>query len=232
MIRAIFFDFNGVIVDDEPLHFELFKKVLAEEGVELTRERYYEQYLGMDDFNCLKQASQDLAKPFSEDQIESLIRRKAEYYQTEISAKPPFVPGALDVLQALGKTHYLAIVSGALRSEIEMLLKLGGAADAVSVIVAAGEVPHGKPHPDGYQAAMELLNRDYVASSERLLPEECLAIEDSHWGVESAQGAGMVCVGVTTTYPEEALPGVLFCLKDFKNLSAEEFLKRVEASSE
>lgn len=232
MIRAVFFDFNGVIVDDEPLHFELFQKIMAEEGVELTRERYYEQYLGMDDFGCLKQASKDLGKPFSEDQIETLIRRKAEYYQKEISANPPFVPGALDVLQGLGKTHYLAIVSGALRSEIEMLLKLGGAATAVSVIVAAGEVTRGKPHPDGYQAAMELLNRDYVASSERLLPEECLAIEDSHWGVESAHGAGMACVGVTTTYPEEALQGVLFCLKDFKNLSAEEFLKRVEASSE
>lgn len=230
MIRAVFFDFNGVIVDDEPLHFRLFQKVLAEEGLKLSQDRYYERYLGMDDFDCFRQASADLGKKLGETQIQGLIDRKAVYYQKEITANAPFVPGALKLVQALGKTHYMAVVSGALRSEIEMLLKQGQAQQCFSVIVAAGEISQGKPHPEGYQTAMELLNRDYVASSERLLPEECLAIEDSHWGIEAARAAGMACVGVTTTYSEQELPGALFCLKDFQGLSAEEFLKRVEAS--
>ncbi|MDX1386024.1 MAG: HAD family phosphatase [bacterium] len=230
MIRAVFFDFNGVIVDDEPVHFELFQKVLEEEGLKLSKKGYYEKYLGMDDHDCFTTAIRDQGKSLTEDKIEGLIERKAGYYQKKMAQQPPFVPGALEIVKDLGQTHYLAVVSGALRSEIEFLLKLGGIQEQFSVVVAAGEVAHGKPKPDGYQKAMALLNRDFVASSERLLPEECLAIEDSHWGIESAQAAGMVSLGVTTTYEEKELPGALYCLKDFSKLSGEELLKRAEAS--
>jgi HAD superfamily hydrolase (TIGR01509 family) len=231
VIRAVLFDFNGVIVDDEPVHFKLFQQVLLEEDLKLAREDYYQKYLGMDDKDCFKAVGRDLGKKFSETKLQELIDRKAKYYLTEMRQNPPFVPGALELLKALGKTHYLAVVSGALRSEIEMLLQLGGVAGEISVIVAAGEVNHGKPDPEGFLKAIQLLNRDCVASSERLVPEECLAVEDSSWGVQAARKAGLVCVGLTTSYKEKDLPGAVLYLKDFSGAAHGQFLGLVEVGS-
>jgi HAD superfamily hydrolase (TIGR01509 family) len=229
VIRAVLFDFNGVIVDDEPVHFKLFQKVLAEEGVDLKQETYYQKYLGMDDKDCFKAASKDLGKKFTETKLQELIDRKAKYYLSEMKQNPPFVPGALELLKILGETHFIAVVSGALRSEIEMLLKQGGVAGEVSVIVAAGEVSKGKPDPEGFLKAVQMLNRDCVASSERLLPEECLAVEDSSWGIEAARKAGLACVALTTSYKEKDLPGAVLYLKDFSGVARGQFLETVEA---
>jgi HAD superfamily hydrolase (TIGR01509 family) len=229
VIRAVLFDFNGVIVDDEPVHLKLFQKVLKEEGVTLTREVYYKKYLGMDDKECFKVVGKDFGKKFNEAKIQELIERKAQGYLAEMKQNPPFVPGAIDLLKALGKTHFIAIVSGALRSEIEMLLKRGGVGNEVSVIVAAGEIMKGKPDPEGFLKAIQLLNRDSVASSERLFPEECIAVEDSIWGIQAAQKAGLSCVGLTTSYKEKELPGAILYLKDFSGVGQDQFLEKVEA---
>jgi HAD superfamily hydrolase (TIGR01509 family) len=229
VIRAVLFDFNGVIVDDEPVHFKLFQKVLAEEGVQLSREAYYQKYLGMDDVDCFKTAGSDLGKKISESQLQGLIDRKAKYYMAEMKKNPPFIPGALELVKTLGKTHFVAVVSGALRSEIEMLLRQGGVAGEVSVIVAAGEVAKGKPDPEGFLQAIRLLNRDWVASSERLFPEECLAVEDSTWGIQAARKAGLSCVALTTSYKEKDLPGAVLYLKDFSGAARGQFLEKLEA---
>lgn len=229
MIRAVLFDFNGVIVDDEPVHFRLFQKVLAEEGLRLSKETYYQKYLGMDDRDCFGASSADLGAGFSPGKIQELIDRKAAYYSEEMKKNPPFVPGALNLVRSLGDTHFVAVVSGALRSEIEMLLEAGGVAKAVSVIVAAGEVEKGKPSPEGFIKGIESLNRDFVASSERLLPGECLAVEDSSWGIQAAREAGLVCVAVTSSYSENDLPGAVLYLKNFSGMDGETFLKSVEA---
>jgi beta-phosphoglucomutase-like phosphatase (HAD superfamily) len=99
------------------------------------------------------------------------------------------------------------------------------------VIVAAGEVEKGKPDPAGFLKAIQLLNRDWVASSERLVPEECLAVEDSSWGIQAARKAGLSCVALTTSYQEKDLPGAKLYLKDFSGAARDQFLKAVEASS-
>ena len=229
MIRAVLFDFNGVVVDDEPVHFQLFQRVLEEEGMELKKKDYFEMFLGMDDHDCLIEASTHMGNPLSEEKIQEVTDRKNRYYAEEVYQNPPFVPGVLEFIQELGKTHFLGVVSGALRSEIEELLKIGGVMKEINVIVAAGEVEQGKPDPQGFIRGMELLNRDFVASSERLLPEECLAFEDSSWGVEAALGAGMSVVGLNTTYQEKELPGALIYLKDFSGVQAPGLLNQVEA---
>lgn len=228
MIRAILFDFNGVVVDDEPLHFELFQRVLKENGWQLNKEDYYQKYLGMDDYDCFTHALQDQGEPPSLELIEKLTSKKNDYYFKAIDEKPPFVPGVLEWVEQVGQTHFLGIVSGALREEIEYLLKVGNIAQYFSVIVAAGEIEHGKPAPEGYVKAMELLNRDFVAANVRLLPEECLVIEDSSWGLQAGQGAGMPTVGVTTSYSAESLPEALFCIQDFTQLSPPELILQVE----
>lgn len=228
MIRAILFDFNGVILDDEPVHLELFQKVLGDEGIDLSRDDYYSKFLGMDDHDCFQAAAKNKGKSLSEEQVEQLTAKKSKLYFNKIKKNPPFIPGVLKFIRDFSKTHFLAIVSGALRQEIEWALEIGKVKDDFSVIVGAEEVKKGKPDPEGFQKALNTLNRDFVAASERLLPEECVVIEDSHWGIEAGRKSGMVCVGVTTSYRESELSGAKFCVKDFEECDSQEFLSRVK----
>lgn len=228
MIRALLFDFNGVVVDDETLHFELFQKVLQENSYTLKQEDYYQKYLGMDDYDCFGHALKDQGVQLSREDLQKLIDQKSSYYNRAIEKDPPFVPGVLDWIAEVSKTHFLAVVSGALRQEIEDLLERGKVAKYFSLIVAAGEISQGKPHPEGYLKAMEELNRDHIAASERLLPEECLVLEDSSWGIQAGQAAGMPVVGITTSYEPDELPGALVYLKDFTQMTSEQLLRQVE----
>lgn len=227
MIRAVLFDFNGVIVDDEPVHLRLFQKVLKEEGVDLAKQDYYAKYLGMDDFDCFAAAAKDAGKPKAEAKIQEMIARKSKYYDEEMATNTPFVPGVLDFIRALAPTYYLAVVSGALRREIEMMLTRGQVRDAFSAVVAAEDIEHGKPDPEGYDKGMQLLNRDYVASADLLLPAECLVFEDSIWGIEAATAAGMPAVAVTTSFAPSALPGAKQYIQDFQGLDPQAFLAKI-----
>ena len=227
MLRAVLFDFNGVIVDDEPVHFKLFQKVLAEEGIPLSKEDYYSKYLGMDDHDCFAAASRDQGSRLGDAKISECLERKNQYYQQVMEKEPPFVPGVLELIKGLAKTHFLAVVSGALRREVEWLLTRGAVAGSFQAIVAAEDVAHGKPDPEGYDKAMQILNRDCVASSEMLLPEECLVIEDSIWGIQAASAAGMPSVAVMSSFDEKQLPGALQYFKDFSKVNADALIEQI-----
>lgn len=196
-LKAIIFDFNGVIVDDEPLHLELFRKVMAEEGLELTEEEYHAKYLGYDDRGCFTAALTDLGRPVSgTEYIDELIARKAGYYMTAIEERFLIFPGVIELIGQVRSRYPLAIASGALRSEIELVLERGGIRDAFGPIVAAEDVGACKPDPEGYLRALDEL-RTTTAS---LQPSQCLVIEDSIAGVEAARRAGMRCLAVTNSY--------------------------------
>ena len=227
MIRALLFDFNGVIVDDEPIHFALFQKVLAEEGIELSKEDYYSKYLGMDDHDCFAAVFQDSGKELASTLLTEMIERKAKYYEAEIRQNPPFIPGALDFIKTVADRYYLAIVSGALRREIELLLKIGKVWELFNAVVASEDTQHGKPNPECYQKAFDNLNRDAVPNHEMLLPNECLVLEDSIWGIEAAKAAGMPCVAITSSFSEKDLPGALLYLKNFENLESKKFFEKI-----
>ncbi len=127
-LRAIIFDFNGVIVDDEPLHLELFRHVLAEEGLTFTDEVYYEKYLGYDDRGCFIAALADAGREKEASDIgyiDRLIARKAAYYQDAIKDRYLLFPGVVDLVRRLASSYPLAIASGALRNEIEFVLERG-----------------------------------------------------------------------------------------------------------
>lgn len=224
MFRALFFDFNGVVVDDEPYHLASFQKVLKEQDVDLKKEDYYAHYLGMDDHDCLQAAAKDQGKELSEEVIHQLIEKKAIDYEASIHGAQPFVPGVIDFIHAVGKDYYLAIVSGALRREIEMFLELGEIYNSFNVIVGAEDVQHGKPDPEGYQKAFDMLNRDHIPQHQMLLPNECLVIEDSIWGIQAAHGAEMSALAVTTSYKKQELPGALSYIKNFEGIEVPEFL--------
>ncbi len=203
MLRAILFDFNGVIIDDEPVHMRLFQALLAEEGVSLSEHDYYDRYLGYDDRGCFREALRDHGRSASDALLSALIARKAAAYDATIRNEMSLFPGAQDLITAASERHLLAVVSGALRREIELVLKTTGLLDRFRVIVSAEDVREGKPSSEGYQKALEALRAAPGVSS--LRAEECLAIEDSGAGIASAHGAGIRCLGVAHSYPVSAL---------------------------
>ena len=200
-LKAIIFDFNGVIVDDEPLHLELFRKVLLEEGISLSDEDYHEKYLGYDDRGCFTAALCDHARtPDAADDAfnQAMIARKAEYYRQAIQERMLLLfPGVVELVRRSAAQYPLAIASGALRSEIEFVLQRGEIRDCFQVIVAAEDVSECKPDPEGYLKALEWLN---ALRNEEVQAHECLVIEDSIAGIEAAKAAGMRCVAVTNSY--------------------------------
>ncbi|MFN7947209.1 MAG: HAD family phosphatase [Blastocatellia bacterium] len=199
-LKAIIFDFNGVIVDDEPLHLELFRRVLEEEGLSLSDEDYHEKYLGYDDRGAFTAALADQgreARAADQTYIESLIERKARYYLDAINERMLLFPGVVELARRMAEKFPLAIASGALRHEIELVLKRGELRDCFRVIVASEDVSACKPDPEGYVKALALLNETMQRSIE---PAQCLVIEDSVAGIEAARRAGMRCLAVTNSY--------------------------------
>lgn len=227
VFRAIFFDFNGVLVDDEPIHLQCFQKALKTEGIELTREHYYQRYLGMDDHDCFQVTARDQGKELSDKKISELTAAKAIEYEKIIAKSPPFVPGAIDFLKEAEKHFYIAIVSGALKHEIQFLLHAAGVESLVNVIVAAEDVEHGKPNPEGYIKAFDALNKNFIPTHQMLLPDECIVFEDSSWGLEAAQNADMHTIALTTSYDSSQLPGALDYIQDFEKRKPRNYLTEI-----
>lgn len=201
------FDFNGVLVDDEPLHFRLFRRVLEEEGLALSEEDYYDRFLGLDDRGCFTEVLEAAGGDASPPRLMRLIARKAAYYREEIQRSGfPFFPGAADLVRSCADRGWmLAVVSGALRDEVEGALAQERLGRDFKVLVTAEDVERTKPDPEGYRKALEGLN-SLPPLPERLLhPHEVAALEDSPAGLEAASGAGLRTVGVAQTYGADRL---------------------------
>ena len=209
-IGAVIFDFNGVLIDDESVHFALFREVLAQEGVTITERDYHERYLGYDDRGCFDAALQDAGQPADRARLDDLIARKARRYVEVAEQGLRFFPAAAETLKSIAARWPVAINSGALRAEIEYALRRMDCLDRVAAIVSAEDTDKCKPDPEGYRLALEALRgrgragRD-GAAAEGLAPSACLVIEDSLAGIVSAKGAGMRAVGVSTTYAADQL---------------------------
>ncbi len=205
MLKAIIFDFNGVLADDEEVHFLMFQRVLGEEGILLTREKYYGEYLGYDDRGCFRAACLAAGRNLADEDLAGLIERKSAYYTAHVAGHDVLYPGAAEAVWRMSGRYALAVVSGALRSEIDDILRRAGLRSQFRVVVAAEDVSAGKPDPEGFVKALAELNGKRAAGSAMLEPDECLVIEDSHAGIEAAHRAGMPVLAVAHTYPAESL---------------------------
>jgi HAD superfamily hydrolase (TIGR01509 family) len=204
MLRALIFDFNGIIVDDEPIHFELFKRVLAEEGIELTEEDYYARYLGFDDRGAFTAAYREHGRSLDEQLLARLIDRKAVYYQNAIRNKARIFPGVEKLVASLVPALPLAVASGALRKEIDTILSTAGLLKHFAVIISAEDVDHGKPEPEIFLKALVGLNAR-VENNDPIDAADCLVIEDSKEGIRGARRAGMKCLAVSNSHATELL---------------------------
>jgi beta-phosphoglucomutase len=203
MLRAVIFDFNGIIVDDEPIHFQLFQKVLGEEGIVLTEEAYYARYLGFDDRGAFQTGFQENHRQLSSARLQELIERKARYYQEAIRNHVAIFPGVKHLVTTLAPNLPLAVASGALRQEIATILATAELLSCFKAIVSAEDVTRGKPEPEIFLKALAELNEQNNGDS--MAAADCVVIEDSKEGIRGARRAGMKCLAVTNSHPAELL---------------------------
>jgi len=199
-LRAAVFDFDGVIVDSEPLHYRALRAALLPEGVEITEEEYLRIYLAYDDRGAIEKALQHHGEPADPERVDRIEARKVESFAGLIPGIPVF-EGAREVVRALAAEVPLAIASGARHDEIEAILGGLGLRDAFQAIVGVEDAERTKPDPAPYVEAA----RQLAARAPGLDPGECVAFEDSIAGIAAAVGAGMKVVGVAHSYPADEL---------------------------
>ncbi len=205
MIHAIFFDFNGVIINDERIHLKAYRQVFTDRGIELTDEDYF-QCLGMDDVTFVQAAYARVNQTADDATTRELIEREHALHREFIQNDLPVSAGVVAFIKNCARHYDLGIVSMAERSEIDHVLQLARITDQFSIFVAAEPGRRHKPAPDCYQQALKFLNEKRRA--ERKLPvtaTECLVFEDAPPGIEAGRAAGMHTVGVTTTVGAAAL---------------------------
>jgi beta-phosphoglucomutase len=205
MIQAILFDFNGVIIDDEPLQLKAMQEALRPEGVALTEKDYYDS-LGMDDVTFVRAAFERAGKTAAEEIVTAVIERKAVMHRESFGEELPLFPGVVTFVKALARSYTLGLVSMARRTDIDYVLERAALGGLFTAIVSAEDARACKPDPSCCTRAHELLNEKRGAARvPPLRPEDCLVIEDSPPGIQAARAAGMRTLGVTNTVTESAL---------------------------
>jgi phosphoglycolate phosphatase/beta-phosphoglucomutase len=204
MIKAIFFDFNGVIIDDESIQMKAYQEVLRGHEIDL-KEEWYMSALGMDDRTFVQAMFERAKKPLTNPVLETVLNAKVDLHREMITELPLF-PGVLTFLKACAREFSIGLVSMANKAEVGYVFERANLTPLFSIIVTAEDASVCKPAADCYLAGLRKLNEK--RQHERKLPllaSECLAIEDSPPGIQSARTAGMRTLGVTNTVPAEAL---------------------------
>ncbi len=221
MFKAVIFDFDGVIADSELLHFRSFNAILKQYDVHLTKEVYYRDYLGYTDVDCYKAVARDYGVEFDDETIVGMVEQKAVIFEKLLNEGGKIIEGVREFLSLLEENNIRrAICSGALLSEIRLILTQGSLDHYFETIVAAEHVSIGKPDPQGFLLTLARLNdKD---SEEEIKTDECVVIEDSHWGLEAAKQAGMHTVAVTNTYAADELGKAEKVISHLSELSIED----------
>ena len=200
MLKAIVFDFDGIIVDAEPVHLKAFQGVLGQNGIFLSEEEYYERYLALDDRTLFSNILRDRKMNIDDFTIEDFMQKKSESYEKLIREDTKIFPGVIDFVTSVHKKYLLGIGSGALKHEIEFILDYAGIKDKFSVIVSAEDVQKCKPDPEVFVKVLLKINKKLPHGSEPIYPSECLVIEDSSAGIRAARVAGMRTLAITNSY--------------------------------
>lgn len=201
-LKAILFDFNGVIINDEAIHQELINDILLCENLRPEESEYREICLGRSDRVCLKNILAHRGRFVTDEYLDKLVANKSVAYQEKLTQLEtlPIYPGLSDFLAQIQQQGLIiGLVTGALKAEVQLVLQRAKLESYFSVIVAGDDINQSKPEPDGYLLAVKLINQNYPNLN--LQPSECLAIEDTYAGIEAAKKAGIQVVGIANTHP-------------------------------
>jgi beta-phosphoglucomutase len=209
--RAVLFDFDGVIVNSEPLHFQAFQEVLLEEKIEITEQEYYRELIGFDDKGAFRHVFKTRKRDLDPKTFLRVLTRKSEATMELIQGRRyTALPGVEEFVRGLWRNYPLAICSGALREEIEAMLEGVNLRDCFKVIVAAEDVTVGKPDPQGYLMTVKLLAEKAKIP---LAPADCLIVEDAPAVIRSVKAVGFRTLAVATSYPIEKLSDANYAVK-------------------
>jgi beta-phosphoglucomutase-like phosphatase (HAD superfamily) len=192
-VRAVIFDFNGTLSQDEPILCEIFRDLFAEHGRPLSAQEYFDELAGLPDPEIVRTW---LGRDHPA--VEYVLEQRIARYRARVGDGSSVPEGVREAVRYAAARVPVGIVSGAARSEIESVIEAAGLGGVVTAVVAAEDVSEGKPHPDGYLRALELLNGALEA-------RDVLVFEDTEAGVASAKAAGMRCVAVLGTLAPERL---------------------------
>ena len=220
MLAGVIFDFDGVIVDTEPLHYRAFQKILEPLGLGYSWDTYVADYLGFDDRDAFREAFRSRGRPLSGTELEPLIEQKAQAFLEIIATGVRPYPGAVELISGISGRLPLAICSGALLSDILPVLEQFGLGSVFDVIVTADDVTASKPDPACYRLTVERLSA--ACPGKGIAPESCIVIEDTPGGIAAARGAGLAVVGVTTSYPADRLAGTARIVTSLEELTPDD----------
>ncbi len=202
MIKAILMDFNGVIIDDEPIQMRAYQEILSSEGITLTEEEYY-SCLGMDDKTFVEAAFARAGKKPEDNKVLEITLAKSNRWREMIADELPIFEGADNFIRKMSREFTLGIVSMARREEIEYVLERANLKNCFSAIVSAEDVSAPKPNPECYRIGFRLVDAAHTAHAHLPITHgECLVIEDSPPGIEAAKRADLKTLGVTNTVSE------------------------------
>jgi beta-phosphoglucomutase len=199
---ATLFDYNGVLVDDEAVHLAAFQDVLEPLGIAMSDAEYWDDYVGFDDRGVFRAVLEANGRSATDGEVLALVEAKRPHYLARAEGTLKGFDGAAELVRRRAKAGPVVIVSGALRDEIELGLSVLGVRDLVAAIVSAEDTARSKPDPEGYVLGTGVLSKLLAAPS---LAKRAVVVEDSTDGIRAAKAAGLTCIGVGHTYPEEAL---------------------------
>jgi HAD superfamily hydrolase (TIGR01509 family) len=203
MLAAVIFDFDGIIIDSEPLHFRALRQVAASEGLSLNWEDYLARHIGLDDRDAFRGIFRAAGRHLPASTLVDLIQQKAQVFQGLVRNGVQPYPGVVELINALSRQTAIGLCSGALRSDIDPVLRYLGLVDIFPVIVTADDVRISKPHPESYLLAVRRIAEQTPEA--KISSHQCLAIEDTPSGISSARAAGLAVLGVTNNFPAHHL---------------------------
>jgi beta-phosphoglucomutase-like phosphatase (HAD superfamily) len=205
MIKAILFDFNGVIIDDEPIQMRVYQELLAAEGVELTDEDYAASH-GMDDVTFVKAAYERRDKKVTDKKVGEVIDAKFAKWREVVGDKLPLFDGIENFVEKMSHEFALGLVSMERGDQIDYVLEKAGMAKHFSVIVSASDVTACKPDPQCYRTGFNKLDLFRIAEGHLPMTHaECLVIEDTVPGIKAARAADLPALGVANTVSSDDL---------------------------
>lgn len=205
MIKAILMDFNGVIINDEPLHMKAYQEILAKEGIALSEDHYYSS-MGMDDITFINAQYKRGEKDLTEEKTREILQAKTESWRKLVDEEIPLFDAVENFVRKMEKDFALGIVSMARREEIEYVLDRIDLKDCFSIIVSAEDVSACKPDAECYHTGFNLIDAARIRrGSNPMVHGDCLVIEDAPQGIVAGKGAGLKTLGITNTVSAERL---------------------------